>query len=199
MNPQAKLGITMAEAGDKKGGPVSDQKLLRAARSFEAILFSQIGIQEKLSNDLKHAIRFGMVILGLIAVSILVLLLTLSSQINRISGVVADMNHNFTTVTTQMQRISQTVDSMVKRVALLEPMDQQTTAMKEEMARIDADIGSMRNTIGTMETHVTEVRQSVENMATTITRMDDEVQAMAADMQHMSKPARTLKKMFPIP
>ncbi|RTZ75199.1 MAG: translation initiation factor 2 [Gammaproteobacteria bacterium] len=189
----------MAEAGDKKGGPVSDQKLLRAARSFEAILFSQIGIQEKLSNDLKHAIRFGMVILGLIAVSILVLLLTLSSQINRISGVVADMNHNFTTVTAQMQRISQTVDSMVKRVALLEPMDQQTTAMKEEMARIDADIGSMRNTIGTMETHVTEVRQSVENMATTITRMDDEVQAMAADMQHMSKPARTLKKMFPIP
>jgi len=189
----------MAEAGDNKREAVSDQKLLRAARSFEAILLSQIGIQEKLSDDLKNAIRFGMVILGLIAASILVLLLTLSSQINRISGVVADMNHNFTTVTAQMQRISQTVDSMVKRVALLEPMDQQTTAMKQEMVRIDADIGDMRDTIGSMETHVTQVRQSVENMATTITRMDDEVQAMAADMQHMSKPARTLKKMFPIP
>jgi methyl-accepting chemotaxis protein len=189
----------MAETGDNKEAPASDPKLLRAARSFEAILLSQIGIQEKLSNDLKNAIRFGMVILGLIAVSILVLLLTLSSQINRISSVVADMNRNFTTVTAQMQRISHTVDSMVKRVALLEPMDAQTTAMKKEMTRIDGDIGNMRNTIGAMEVHVTEVRRSVENMATTITRMDDQVQAMAADMQHMSKPARTLKKMFPIP
>ena len=184
---------------DGKKEPVLDPKLLRAARSFEAILFSQIGIQEKLSNDLKHAIRFGMVILGLIAISILVLLLTLSSQINRISSVVADMNHNFTTVTAQMYRISQTVDSMVGRVALLEPMDEQTTAMKGEMAGIDDDIAQMGQTIGDMEVHVDEVRQSVENMATTITRMDDEVQRMAADMQHMAKPARTLKKMFPIP
>jgi methyl-accepting chemotaxis protein len=176
-----------------------DPKLLRAARSFEAILFSQIGIQEKLSNDLKNAIRFGMVILGLIAVSILVLLLTLSSQINRISSVVADMQLNVQNVTHQMDRVSLAMDSMLKRVALLEAMDRETTTMKKEMQTIDQDIGDMRDTIGTMENHVDEVRQSVENMASTISRMDDEVQMMAADMQHMAKPARTIKKMFPIP
>ena len=187
-------------ADDKRqGDQVTDPKLLRAARSFEAILFSQIGIQEKLSNDLKHAIRFGMVILGLIAVSILVLLLTLSSQINRISAVVADMNRNFTTVTAQMNRIKGAVNSMGRRVALLEAMDRQTDTMRQEMAIIDGDIATMRATIGSMEGHVDEVRQSVANMAATISRMDDQVQAMAADMQHMAKPARTLNKMFPIP
>ncbi len=183
----------------QNSAPTVDPKLLRAARSFEAILFSQIGIQEKLSNDLKNAIRFGMVILGLIAVSILVLLLTLSSQINRISAVVADMNRNVETVTSEMDRVSAAMDSMLKRVALLEPMDRETGAMKKEMEAIDRDIAGMRDTIGTMETHVDQVRQSVENMAATISRMDDEVQMMAADMQHMAKPARTLKKMFPIP
>ena len=188
----------MAEEPKKSASPI-DPKLLRAARSFEAILFSQIGIQEKLSNDLKNAIRFGMVILGLIAVSILVLLLTLSSQINRISAVVADMNRNVDTVTSEMDRVSESMDSMLKRVALLEAMDRETGTMKKEMQAIDQDITGMRNTIGTMETHVDEVRQSVENMASTISRMDDEVQMMAADMQHMAKPARTIKKMFPIP
>ncbi|HHH13911.1 MAG TPA: translation initiation factor 2 [Thiolapillus brandeum] len=183
----------------QKTSPRVDPKLLRAARSFEAILFSQIEIQEKLGNDLKNAIRFGMVILGIIAISILVLLLTLSSQINRISAVVADMNRNVQTVTSQMDRVSNSMDSMVRRVALLEAMDTQTASMKREMMRIDEDIAAMRGTIGTMGTHVTEVRQSVENMATTISRMDDEVQMMAADMQYMAKPARTIKKMFPVP
>ncbi len=190
--------MPMAEE-KKKGPPAVDPKLLRAARSFEAILFSQIEIQEKLSNDLKNAIRFGMVILGIIAVSILVLLLTLSSQINRISAVVSDMQRNVETVTSQMDRITGSMDSMARRVALLRAMDEETRTMRDEMERIDGDIAAMRDTIGTMGEHVTEVRRSVENMAVTISRMDDEVQRMAADMQHMAKPARTLKKIFPIP
>ena len=179
--------------------PQVDPKLLRAARSFEAILFSQIGIQEKLSNDLKNAIRFGMVILGLIAISILVLLLTLSSQINRISAVVQDMNHNFTQVTAQMDSISASIDAMAVRMALLEAVDEETDVMRRQMSTIDKDVGQMGDTIASMRTHMTEVRQAVENMAVTISRMDDEVQMMAADMQHMAKPARTLNKFFPIP
>ena len=81
---------------------ISDPQLVRAARSFEAIMVSQIEIQDKLGDDLKSGIRVGMIVLGLIAISILILLLTLSSQINRISDVVGDMNTNFNTVTLQM-------------------------------------------------------------------------------------------------
>ncbi len=184
---------------EEKAPPAVDAKLLRAARSFEAILFSQIEIQEKLSNDLKNAIRFGMVILGLIAISILVLLLTLSSQINRISNVVADMNHNVEIVDQQMRRVNKAVSSMARRVALLESMDQQTSTMKQEMAAITGDVNNMHQTIATMSGHMDKVRHSVENMAVTIDRMDDEVQMMAADMQHMAKPARGIKKIFPLP
>jgi len=59
---------------------VSNQQLVRAARSFEAILISQIQIQDKLGDGLKANTRVGMIVLGLIAVSILILLFTLSSQ-----------------------------------------------------------------------------------------------------------------------
>lgn len=189
----------MTETKKPSTDSITDEQLLRAARSFEAIMFSQIEIQEKLSNDLKHAIRFGMIILGLIAISILILLLTLSSQINRISDVVLDMNQNFTTVTLQMDQMSGSIDSMVTRVALLEQMDSQTGAMKQEMTAMTDQLDTMRGTVNSMGSHVTNVRQSVENMANTINRMDDEVQMMATDMRYMAKPARSINKLFPIP
>ena len=77
-------------------GGISEERLLRAATSFEAIMLSQIEAKKQLSVRVNYSIRAGIIILGLIAVSILILLLTLSSQINRISVVVGSMNENFT-------------------------------------------------------------------------------------------------------
>ncbi|WP_456449040.1 translation initiation factor 2 [Thiolapillus sp.] len=178
---------------------ISDQQLLRAARSFEAMMLSQIEISAKLADDLKHAIRIGMVVLALIAISILVLLLTLSSQINRISDVVLDMNTNFSSITVRMDQMSGYIDSMAKRVALLQLMDDQTTTMKQEISTITSDMDRMRQTISDMGKQVTNVRHSVDGMSVSISRMDDQVQLMASDMQHMAKPARTINKMFPLP
>ena len=178
---------------------ISEEQLLRASRSFEAMMLSQIDISAKLANDLKHAIRVGMAVLALIAISILVLLLTLSSQINRISDVVLDMNTNFSSVTVRMDQMSQYIDSMAKRVALLKLMDIQTAGMKQEISTITDSMASMRETINSMAGRVANVRQSVEGMSVSISRMDDQVQLMAADMQYMAKPARSINKMFPLP
>jgi len=189
----------MSTKDQAKPDRISDEQLLRASRSFEAMMLSQIDISAKLANDLKHAIRVGMTVLALIAISILVLLLTLSSQINRISDVVLDMNTNFSDVTIRMDQMSGYIDSMAKRVALLQLMDEQTASMKHQVATITDDMASMRDTINSMATRVTNVRKSVDGMSVSISLMDDQVQLMAADMQHMAKPARSINKMFPIP
>lgn len=178
---------------------VSDEQLVRSVRSFEAVMVSQIEIGDKLGDDLKAAIRVGMVVLGLIAVSILILLLTLSSQINRISAVVKDMNTNFTSVSIQMDQMSISVNSMAKRVALLQEIDKQTAAMHEEMTQITSDLGTMDNKVHGISGNVTVVRRNVQNISASMNHMDDQVQLMARDMQHMSQPARSLNKMFPIP
>jgi methyl-accepting chemotaxis protein len=189
----------MSSKKDENPDKISNEQLLRASRSFEAMMLSQIEISAKLANDLKHAIRIGMAVLALIAISILVLLLTLSSQINRISDVVLDMNTNFSSVTVRMDHMSQYIDSMAKRVALLQLMDEQTTGMKQEIATITTNMTNMQNTISSMSSRVTSVRQSVDGMSVSISRMDDQVQLMASDMQHMAKPARSINKMFPMP
>ncbi len=162
-------------------------------------MLSQIDISAKLADDLKYAIRIGMAVLALIAISILVLLLTLSSQINRISDVVLDMNTNFSAVTMRMDQMNQYVDSMAKRVALLQAMDKQTSGMQQEITSITTNMENMQETISSMAGRVTSVRKSVEGMSISVSRMDNQVQLMATDMQHMAKPARSINKIFPLP
>jgi len=178
---------------------VLQQQYLRALSSFEGIILSQIDIKNKLGDRLNYSIRAGIIILGVIAVSILVLLLTLSSQIKHISGVVGDMNTHFRSVAEQMNDIRIHMISMEERVALLETISASTAVMNEEMQSINADLASMEASVNGIDTQVTEVRGNVGNIALTMDRMNVDVQGMTVDMQRMAKPARSFSKMFPFP
>ena len=58
---------------------VLEKQFRRAVSSFEGIVLSQIDIKNKLADRLNYSIRAGIIILGVIAISILILLLTLDS------------------------------------------------------------------------------------------------------------------------
>jgi uncharacterized protein YoxC len=175
------------------------QQFRRALSSFEGIILSQIDIKNRLGDRLNYSIQAGLIILGVIALSILVLLLTLSSQINRISGVVGNMNAHFASVSSQMHRIEDLMASMEGRAALLAQMDQQTAAMDEDMTAIGSDMSRMRQAVQGINAHVAAVRNSVANMSANIEVMNGEVGIMSQEMLRMSKPARTMNKMFPFP
>lgn len=180
-------------------GVILQQQFLRAISSFEGIILSQIDIKNKLADRLNYSIRAGIIILAIIAVSILILLLTLSSQINRISGVVTGMNQDFTTVSQNMSQISSYVGSMQQRVALLQNINGQTSVMEREMQGIASDLEAMQVAVGEIGGHMTAVRGNVGNIAVSMDRMDFEVLNMGRDMHRMGGSARSLNKMFPIP
>jgi hypothetical protein len=184
---------------DPEEDAVLQQQYLRALSSFEGIILSQIDIKNKLGDRLNYSIQAGIIILGVIAVSILVLLLTLSSQITRISGVVADMNDNFTSVSSQMQQIRQHMVNMELRVALLEEIEQMTGIMDREMLVIDDDMTVMRDMVRGINAHLGSVRNDVGNIAVNMDVMNNEVHFMGREMHRMAKPARSLNKIFPFP
>ena len=95
---------------------ILQQQYLRALSSFEGIVLSQIDVKNRLGDRLNYSIRAGLIILSVIAFSILVLLLTLSSQINRISNVVGAMNTHFSAVSLRMDEISDHLGSMESQV-----------------------------------------------------------------------------------
>jgi methyl-accepting chemotaxis protein len=171
---------------------ILQQQYLRSLSSFEGIILGQIDIKNRLGDRLNYSIQAGIIILGAIAVSILILLLTLTSQINRISAVVADMNKSFTTVSDSMHRITGHMESMEKRIALLEGIESTAAVMDEEMQEIRSTVDGIGRQIGA-------VRGNVTNIATTMEAMNAEIHAMGAEMHHMAKPARSMNKMFPFP
>lgn len=178
---------------------LTDQQFLRAVTSFEAIIVSQIQVKNKLGDRLNNAIRAGIVILGIIAVSLLILLLTLSSQIGRISNVVGAMNQDFSTVSVQMSEIDTAMISMEKRMKLLEGIAGQTQVMDQEMVAITTDLETMRGTMVGIKNSVKGVRGNISNIAVSIDHMNVNVQQMGYDMQRMGRSARSLNKMFPFP
>ena len=174
-----------------------DQQFRRALTSFEGVVLHQNELRNKLANRLNYSIRTGLIILGAIAISILILLLTLSAQINRISSVVGDMNEHFASVSKQMSKINVYISSIEQRVALLDSIKQQTEIMDKEMKFIAEDLDTMRMTVGGISSNVNLVRNNVGAIAVAIDRMDVEVMQMSQDMQRISKPARSMNKMFP--
>lgn len=178
---------------------VLQQQYRRALSSFEGIILSQIDVKNRLGDRLNYAIQAGIIILGVIALSILVLLLTLSTQVNRISAVVAEMNTHFTSVSAQMNRIRGHMSAMDQRVALLEGMQDRTGVMDQEMRGIAADMDRMSRMVAGIDGHVAAVRDRVGAISGNMDLMNTEVQVMTAEMQRMSRPARTMNKMFPFP
>jgi uncharacterized protein YoxC len=178
---------------------VLQQQFRRALSSFEGIILSQIDIKNKLGDRLNYSIQAGIIILGVISVSILVLLLTLSAQINRISGVVAEMNHLFTSVASQMSQIRGHMGAMEQRVSLLESIETRTAFMDGEMGMISSDMDQMRSNVEGINTHVGAVSTNVSNVAVNMDLMNLEVQAMSTEVHRVSQPARSMNKMFPFP
>lgn len=178
---------------------VLQQQYLRALSSFEGIILSQIDLKNKLGDRLNYSIQAGIIILGAISISLLVLLLTLSAQINRISDVVNDMNSHFSSVAAQMHSIRGHMSRMEQHVALMDDIDGMTGIMDREIGAIGGHMDQMRQTVHGINSHVAAVRNDVGNISVNMDIMNNEVHAMSQEMHRMAKPARTMNKMIPFP
>jgi methyl-accepting chemotaxis protein len=178
---------------------ILQQQYLRAMSSFEGIVLNQIDVKNKLGDRLSWAVRTGLVILSIIAFSILVLLLTLSSQVNRISEVVGAMNTHFSAVSMRMGEISEDFASMQKQVAHMRDMSEYTNAMQAEMLKINASTGDIQGSVVSIGQQMTGTRKNVQQISATMNAINHEVQGMSAEMHRMAKPARALNNMFPFP
>ncbi len=178
---------------------VLQAQYLRALSSFEGIMLAQIEMKTQLSNRLNWTIRAGLILLGGIAVSILVLLLTLSSQINRMSDMVVAMNAHFESVTARMDEVTLAMGSMKEQVALMQQVGEATAQMDEEMAAMKDYMQRMREDVAGVQSELSVVKDEMAGIAATVHGMNGEVAVMGHEMHRLAKPARTLNRMFPFP
>ncbi len=182
----------------------SDEKVLqaqylRSLSSFEGIMLAQIEMKTQLSNRLNWTIRAGLVLLGVIAFSILILLLTLSAQINRISDVVVNINGHFESITQRMDHVSAAMSDMEKQVALMAQIDLSTAAMDREMTTMQKQMHGMAGNVAGIRNELSLVKDDMAAISSTISGMNAEVGMMRHEMRRMAKPARSMNRMFPFP
>ena len=144
---------------------VLQQQYLRALSSFEGIVLSQIDVKNALGDRLNYSIRAGLIILFVIAFSILVLLLTLSSQITRISDVVGAMNTHFSAVSLRMDEISEYLGSMETQVAQMKSIEEDTAVMQLEIQSIGEATGSIESSVASITANTWAVRGTMSRIS----------------------------------
>lgn len=189
--------INSPKASDDEA--ILQQQYLRAMSSFEGILLGQMEVKSKLSDRINYSIRAGLVILSMVAISILTLLIMLSTQINRISTVVGDMNDHFTSVSVKMENIRDSMLAMESQVALLSDIEQYTTIMNQEMDSITSNMNAMEYSISDIDQRFRSVHFAIDHISQTIHHMNGEVQMINYEMHRMSEPARSINRFLPIP
>jgi len=178
---------------------VLQQQYLRAMSSFEGIILGQMKVKSDLSNRLNTSVKVGLVILSLVALSILVLLIMLSTQVTRISDAVGSMNSHFTSVSYKMNHIQDSVLAMETQIGLLPDIEQYTTIMNQEMLIITSNIEAMESSVDSINRQFHSMNMQIADIAQSIQHMNGEVQVINHEMNRMSEPAKTFNKFFPLP
>lgn len=178
---------------------VLQQQYLRAIGSFEGIVLGQIDVKNRLGDRLNYSIRAGLVILSLVALSILILLIMLSSQVNRISDVVVGMNKHFASVSVKMDSIKDNVIAMESQIALMSDIEEYTTIMNNEMERVTDNTHSMNSSVTDIYQQFSDLRGMISDISVTIQHINGEVQYINYEMDRMSEPARTMNRFLPFP
>ncbi len=176
---------------------ILQQQYLRALSSFEGIVLSQIDVKNRLANRLNYSIRTGIIILGVIAISILILLLSLSSQVNRITQVVGEMDNHFASIASKMDRIRQHMDHLDQQVALIQEMGTTVAVMDKEMQQINQNMAGMQGKVEGIQQNLAQVRQRVDGIGLNINHLNQELQGISFQMHRLGKPARSFNKMVP--
>lgn len=178
---------------------VLQAQYLRSLSSFEGIMLAQIEMKTQLSNRLNWTIRAGLILLGVIAFSLLILLLTLSSQINRISAVVLDINGHFESITDRLDRVTIAMGEMEKQVALMGAIDMNTQVMDREMAVMQSKMREMGGEVNGIQIQLGAVKDEMGGISSSISAMNSEVGIMRYEIRRMAKPARSMNRILPFP
>jgi len=173
------------------------QGVEEAIKRFENIMLSRIYVQQRLGDRLKNSIRTGMVILFLLAISIFILLLTLSIQVSRVADVVAHMNENFVDISANMKTINTYMSEMENQVTYLPKIKEKTAVMDQQMLLMNRNFAAIRNEVKKMSGYIALVKGDMREVSQSVRHMDGQVGLMNRDTYRMSRPANSMNKFFP--
>lgn len=170
--------------------PQDEERLKEVVIKFERIIEYKHGMFLNVARRTTAVVRFGMIMLLVVAASIALLLYSLTTQLTEMLSSMETMNQHFAVVENDMLQMQKAMHAMDVRVAYLpsihgyfQNINRQMDAINRSMEVVDARLGKVTGHVDKMKTHVNYMSN---NMAT----MDNAVNVMGVEMNQMSHPMR---------
>ncbi|MBF0265272.1 MAG: hypothetical protein HQL46_08365 [Gammaproteobacteria bacterium] len=168
-----------------------------AIKRFEKIMMSRIYLQEQLGDRLKVSIRTGMAVLFLLAISVLILIITLTIQVKRVSEVASNMDTNFQTISKHMNSIHHFMGKMETQISYIPQIKSTTSFMRVNMTEINGSLTGINNQVTQMNNELISVQNKIKSVSSSVQLMDNSVNNMNGEVYRLSKPAKSLNKFMP--
>ncbi len=159
---------------------------------FDSIMDHKVDIYIRQSIRLNSTVRVGMIILGVVGISIFLLLFSLSSQVGHMNEGVKQMTHNFAEVEQNMQRINGILLHMETRVALMDTLEQDMRQAHATTQSLNQGIATIQNSMGEVSLHMNQLQQRMQAVNYRLDGMQAEVSGIGLETHRISKPMHKL-------
>lgn len=179
--------------------PDDQLKLHQIADHFQGILDHQFAMHLRVARRTTALIRIGLFSLGVIAVAMLLLLVTLNYQIKPMIEAVDTMHRHFSHISTDMDVMKEAILEMDANVAQMPVMAGEMGQMQGSVRDMTLTMGDLAARMRNLDTNMANITQSVGRMTATFAVMNQTVGTMGQDVNRMSGPMRAFNWMNPLP
>ena len=177
--------------------PEDQARIEEIAAGFKHILDQQFAMHLRVARRTTSVVRFGMISLAVVGVSLFLLLLTLAYQIQPMIGAVNTMNGHFTHISRNMGVMKEAILEMESNISPLPLMVGEMSRMRGSVRELTGSTNSLSVRIENLDTNMASITQSVTRMTSSFALINQTVGVMGADVNRISGPMRVFNSMTP--
>lgn len=174
-----------------------DERLDHAIEQFSRIIEGLQSRQGRLEHRIVTLYQIAAIAFAVVVVSLSFLVIILSQQVPGMTAAIGEMNDRFAHIALDMARMNRTIDhmrdnmgSLPEIIANVDRIHFAVSAIGEDVAAMDADLGTIDHHLALMATSVADMRQSFQVLEVNVGRM-------GRDVNHLSTPARIMNQFNP--
>jgi len=159
--------------------PEDQARIEEIAAGFKHILDQQFAMHLRVARRTTSVVRFGMISLAVVGVSMFLLLLTLAFQIKPMIGSVNTMNGHFTQISDNMRLMKDAILEMEANVSPLPLMSGEMYRMQGSVRELTGSTNSLSLRMDNPDTNMASITQSVTRMTSSFAFINQTVGIMA--------------------
>ncbi len=159
---------------------------------FDSIMDRKVDIYIRQSIRLNSTVRVGMIILGVVGLSIFLLLFSLSSQVGHMQKGVQQMTTHFADVEHNMHRVNEILQHIETRVALLSAFDQDMQQAHQTTTSLHHGVGNIHQSMSEVSQYMDQLQMRIQEVNQQLANMQSSVSGVGVETHRISKPMRIL-------